>query len=373
MSRSASTCTISVVEPTRSSDWDTVVASFPGGTFFHSSTWARVLKESYGYLPLYLVLSVDGAVAGCLPLMQIDSWLTGRRGVSLPFTDECVPLARDQHGATRLLEAALEFGRKRRWRSFLSQGGGRCIDESASAPPSYYSHTIDLQGALRDVFGRFTDSVRRGIRKAEREGVQVEVFATLEAVRAYYALHCRTRRRHGVPPQPWSFFAQLHRQAIAFGRGFVVLASHGNRRVAGAVFLHNQKHAVYKFGASDVEYQHVRPNNLTIWAGIQHLARLGVECLSLGRTSLSNDGLRRFKLGWGSAEQQVCYLKYDYGANDFTTAADGASGWSNPVFRRLPVLLSRLIGASLYRHWSLWVLTAGMPGLLEISAGQIRV
>jgi hypothetical protein len=203
--------------------------------------------------------------------------------------------------------------------------------------------------------------------------VQVGIFATLEAVRAYYALHYRTRRRHGVPPQPWSFFAQLHRQAIAFGRGFVVLASHGNRRVAGAVFLHNQKHAVYKFGASDVEYQHVRPNNLTIWAGIQHLARLGVECLSLGRTSLSNDGLRRFKLGWGSAEQQVCYLKYDYGANDFTTAADGASGWSNPVFRRLPVLLSRLIGASLYRHWSLWVLTAGMPGLLEISAGQIRV
>jgi hypothetical protein len=350
-----------------------VVAGFPGCTFFHSSAWARVLKESYGYLPLYLVLSVDGTVAGCLPLMQIDSWLTGRRGASLPFTDECVPLAGDGQCARKLLEEALEFGRKRRWRSLLFQGGGECIDETVSAAPSYYSHTIDLQGAPRDVFGRFTDSVRRGIRKAEREGVQVGIFATLEAVSAYYALHCRTRRRHGVPPQPWSFFAQLHRQAIAFGRGVVVLSSYGNRHVAGAVFLHDQKSAVYKFGASDLEFQAVRANNLTIWAGIQHLARLGVECLSLGRTSLSNDGLRRFKRSWGSAEQQVCYLKYDYGANGFTNMADGASGWSTAVFRRLPVLWSRLVGASLYRHWSLWVLTAGMPGLLEISAGQIRL
>ena len=49
------------------------------------------------------------------------------------------------------------------------------------------------------------------VRKAEKEGVCAEVSTSAEAIEVYYGLHCETRRKHGVPPQPFSFFQNIFR------------------------------------------------------------------------------------------------------------------------------------------------------------------
>ena len=49
---------------------------------------------------------------------------------------------------------------------------------------------------------------------------------------------------------------------ISIENGFVALASYSNRVVAGAVFFHFGSKAIYKYGASDRNYQHLRANNL---------------------------------------------------------------------------------------------------------------
>jgi len=66
--------------------------------------------------------------------------------------------------------------------------------------------------------------------------------------------------------------------------------------------------------------------------------------------SLENEGLRRFKLGWGTQERRIDYFRYDQRKAAFVTARDESSGWHNRIFRMLPVSLSRLIGAASYRH-----------------------
>ena len=76
------------------------------------------------------------------------------------------------------------------------------------------------------------------------------------------------------------------------------------------------------------------------------------KTLHLGRTSLSNEGLRRFKLGWGATEQRIEYVKYDLQHDRFLTDKDESSGWHNRIFNHLPIPLSRVIGAGLYRHWA---------------------
>ena len=45
--------------------------------------------------------------------MEVDSWLTGRRGISLPFTDDCEPLCADDETFKSLVANALAFGRSR--------------------------------------------------------------------------------------------------------------------------------------------------------------------------------------------------------------------------------------------------------------------
>jgi hypothetical protein len=172
----------------------------------------------------------------------------------------------------------------------------------------------------------------------------------LEDVRAFYALHCETRRKHGLPPQPFRFFECLHQHVISEGLGTVFLAYHNGAIVAAALFVHANGRVTYKFGASDEQELSLRPNNLLMWEAICHFRAAKFHQWSFGRTSGDNGGLRRFKLGWGARESMLNYFRFDLSHNVFTPAAERAVGWHNQVFRHLPLSLSRLCGHFLYRH-----------------------
>ena len=158
---------------------------------------------------------------------------------------------------------------------------------------------------------RFDSQVRRAIRKAERSNVSALVARNRQAIDDFYRLHVQTRRRHGLPPQPASFFANIYEHIIKPGLGFIVLARRGSRPIAAAVFFRFGKNAVYKYGASDKRFQEFRANNLVMWQGIQLLARTGIEKLHFGRTDSENDGLRRFKLSWDTQEETIDYFRVD--------------------------------------------------------------
>jgi hypothetical protein len=168
-------------------------------------------------------------------------------------------------------------------------------------------------------------------------------------VAAYYRLHCATRWHHGLPPQPWSFFRKLHEHVIAPGKGIVALAEFQNQWIAGAVFAHHRDRAIFKYGASDPRYQHLRPNNLVMWEAIRWCCRSGMRSLSFGRTELNNEGLAHFKRGWGAAEGRVQYHKFDLRSNRFVGEEKGMKA-SYTAFKVLPLPVLRLAGNLLYRH-----------------------
>ncbi len=337
-------------DPSREPAWDEQVLAHAEHTPFFSQAWARVLTDSYAYRPCYLTAPFTGARAAQLPLMEIDTWVTGRRGVSLPFTDECRPLTSSPEQARALIERAIALGRERRWKTLEIHGGGELYDEVKAFGTSFHGHVVDLRKSPETLLQSFEGSIRRGIRTAEREQVKVQRSQSVEALRSYYGLHCLTRKRHGLPPQPWHFFYQIYQHILANNAGFVLLAKHQDRIIAGAVYFHFGKAAVYKYGASDFAFQSLRPNNLVMWEAIQWLNRSGFETLNLGRTSLQNEGLRRFKQGWGSTDYPMWYLKYDYRLARFTPVSDAAHGWHNTVFERLPVSVLKAIGHLLYRY-----------------------
>jgi hypothetical protein len=101
-----------------------------------------------------------------------------------------------------------------------------------------------------------------------------------------------------------------------------------------------------------LDFQHLRPNNLMMWEAMKHYSEMGFTDLHLGRTSLHNEGLRRFKLGFGAVEERIEYTKHELRRDAFVTDVDRASGPLNTVFRRLPPSLLCLAGRILYRHLS---------------------
>lgn len=332
--------------PLESGGWDEQLRLHPEASVFHTTAWARVLHATYGYRPCYLRLGSAGPV---LPLMEVDSWLTGRRGVSLPFTDRCDPLGTDNESFRRLLEAATERGRARRWKYLHLCGGSRHLPQAEPAT-SFWEHQLDLSVGPDRLLAGFDGAVRRAIKRAEAENVDVGFATDEEAMAHYYRLHCLTRKRQGMPPQPLSFFLNIQRFLLATGAGWIALARHRDEPVAGAVYFVHDRQALYKFGASDETRQHLRANQAVMWKAIHRLTTDGCSTLDFGRTSLTNEGLRRYKLNFGTVERRLDYHRIDPANGDFLTSPDRASGWHNRLFQLAPTAALRLFGTVLYRH-----------------------
>lgn len=179
----------------------------------------------------------------------------------------------------------------------------------------------------------------------------VEFARKPEDMDAFYSLLCKTRKRHGNPPQPIKFFREIHRHAIETNSGLLLLAKHNGIAVAGAVFFHLGRAAIYKFGASDEMFRHLAANNLVMWRALEWYSEQRFSSVRLGRTSLENEGLRQFKLGWGAREYPIKYFRYSNRARDFVAGTDkSSSGWQTRIFKLLPQRVSRHLGALAYRH-----------------------
>jgi hypothetical protein len=340
---------IRIVDPLSIADWDRQVGRLPEATFFHGAAWLRVLHDSYGYRPLYFVQGEPGRPHSVLPVMEVDSRLTGRRGISLPFTDACEPPVANATTMQELFDTALDYGAARGWK-YLECRGGRAMLPGTPISTAFHGHCLDLRRDEAALLAGCDGAVRRAIKKAEQNGLEIEFSQSAAAMKDYYRLHCLTRKRHGLPVQPGKFFRAIQRHVLAAGQGWVALARQHGRPVAGAVYFHAGRTVHYKYGASDNAYQHLRANQLVMWRAIQRYAAEGFQTLDLGRSSLANAGLRTYKLNWGAVEKRIDYYRCRLPDRRFITAKDAAEGWHTRIFRLMPVPLLRFIGTMLYRH-----------------------
>ena len=198
---------------------------------------------------------------------------------------------------------------------------------------------------------RYRPNVHRNIRKAEREGIYVSEDKTAEGLREFHHLNCLTRREHGLPPQPIRFFEHLREHVLDQRFGFLMMARHEKKGIAGALFLLFNGKAIFKYGASDRRYQEFRANNLVFREGIRKLCGKGVRTLSFGRTDLHHEGLRQFKLSWGATEKTLQYVRYDVPSQSYLSSRKyhPTIPWVSTM-SKLPVPLLRLIGRVAYRH-----------------------
>lgn len=343
--------TISVLDPRASADWDAFLETRPDATVFHTSAWCRVLTDTYNYEPAYVVARDEsGVITGGVPLMVVDSWLTSRRLVGLPFSDVCHPLL-PATGAEELLIAVREQAEELKAKSVELRGLShqRMPDAGFSNGTVFFQHIVDLDPGMES---RVQSSARRAIRKAQNEGVTVRQSARADDMRRFYDLMVLTRRKHGLLPQPRRFFESIQRHFMETGLGQLLLAELNGKVIAGDLLLRWGYQLVYKFNASDSRFLAVRPNNLLLWQAM-HLGRdEGCRTLDLGRCEEDNEGLRRFKLLWGSREEQLPYYHYPEDGGSASVLSSRSARTALQLFVRFspgPVL--RAAGSVLYRSF----------------------
>jgi hypothetical protein len=340
---------LQIIDPTQYDGWDDLILSHPDYSFFHSSAWARVLFESYQYRPRYFTVIDHGQLLALIPVMEVNSFLTGRRGVSLPFTDYCNSIVDGSIQFQDLFEHIMDYGKNCRWKSIELRDGNNLLPSSFPSI-TYLGHVLSLSKKEDQIFSSFRDTTKRNIRKAFKEGVEVGISTSLDSVKEFCRLNCLTRREHGLPPQPLHFFKNLHDHVISKDLGWVVLASFQGKPIAGAIYFHFGKKAVYKYGASNKRFQHLRANNLVMWEAIKRYSQDGFKSLCFGRTGPENQGLIQFKSGWGTKTRQINYYLYDLKKGNVVKTSSRVSGFHNKIFKRMPIALLNLVGTSLYKH-----------------------
>jgi hypothetical protein len=82
--------TVYEIDPMRDPRWDEFLETHQHASIFHTRRWLEALRRPYGYAPVAFTTSSPGhQIVNGLPFCQIPSWLSGRRLVSLPFSDHC--------------------------------------------------------------------------------------------------------------------------------------------------------------------------------------------------------------------------------------------------------------------------------------------
>jgi len=337
-----------IVNPLEIENWDSLALSTEDCSIFHSAAWARVLHESYNYQPCYFAQMNSHDFRVLVPLMEVASFITGRRGVSLPFTDVCESIFNKETTLENVLEPIIRYGENVRWKYIELRGGGEQLADIKSSN-AYFSHVLELNADAKEIFKKFRSSTKRNIKKALKEGVEAKICYTLDAMKEFYRLNCLTRKFHGLPPQPWYFFKKVHEHILSKNHGFVVQAIYDNRVIASSVYFLFGHKAIYKWGASGRKFNYLRANNLVMWKAIEWCIQNKFKTFDFGRTEKQNRGLLQFKRGWRGKETIINYYKYDIASNSFVKDNSGLKS-SYHLFKLLPNPLLKAIGALLYRH-----------------------
>ncbi len=299
---------------------------------------------------MYFAAIENGHFSVLVPLMEVNSFITGKRGVSLPFTDSCEPLINSLVDFNELFEQIKGEGKKRDWQYVELRGGDGFLG-TVPANLTYFGHALSLEKGEKEVMANFRNSTKRNMKKSLQAGVKISIERNPEAMMAYHQLHRLTRKRHGLPPQPYKFFESVFKQVVGRSQGIVILASYEQKVIAGAVFLFMGDKIIYKFGASDLKYQELRANNLVMGEAVRWACREGFRHFDFGRSEPKNQGLRQFKDGWGTREKEIKYYRYDLKKGAFVGPSKSAfTRMANQIFDRLPEPVLNLLGRVFYKH-----------------------
>lgn len=338
------------IDPLRDSRWGAFVESHPRGTVFHSTNWLQALKAAYRYDPVVATTCPPGApLTNGIVFCRIKSWLTGRRFVSLPFSDHCEPLVNNAGELDQLLLHMRRSVDEEKWRyleirPLSAQPGSRT---GLGKSTTYLFHRLDLERSNEELFRGFhKDCVQRKIRRAEREKLTCRSGTSADLLQAFYKLHVMTRRRHYLPPQPLSWFRRL---VATFGDSLTIrVAFKDDVPVASILTLVSKKSLVYKYGGSDARFHNFGGMPLLFWIAIQEAKEKGFEELEMGRSDNDNLGLISFKEHFGAVGTPLSYWVY------LRRPDLGAQLSQKSMLRRLvplaPDSVLRAVGKVLYRH-----------------------
>lgn len=340
------------LNPLKDARWADFLIKHSRSSVFHSSAWLEALQRTYGYQPVVFTTAPPGEeLQNGFVACVVQSWLTGRRLVSLPFSDFCEPLFDSTEEFQFLVHYFRKICNQRKWgyvelRPVSEELGHVAEREEFHSNTFYFSHRLNLQLEAEKLFKSFDkDSVQRRIRRAERAGLTEECGRTQALLKDFYGLMVLTRKRHHIPPQPYSWFENLME---CLKDAMEIRVAYKDRTpVASIITLQFKNTVYYKYGCSDAKFNSLGATPLLLWKAIADAKAKDAIEFDFGRTEKENTSLVAFKDKWAPRSTPIVYFRFPQNGR---SSENKSTKFAGEIFARMPEKLLVLTGSLIYRH-----------------------
>ncbi|MGN6405242.1 lipid II:glycine glycyltransferase FemX [Sinomonas sp.] len=282
-----SSFTARFANPDEIEHWDKHVTANPnGGNLLQSAAFAAV-KQNFGWDVRYLVL--EGGEAPSYNLILEKSFpVLGRLWYLIKGPDvasvEDVPPA---------LEALKELSERERLRVFAikiepdivdseearSVLSGAGLVKTFNLQPNDSTAILDITPDPGPLLRTLHSRGRNAIRRAQREGVEVEVAEpTLENYRTMHSLMTgtlTTKSRSGAQVRSFEYYRQFWTEFTSRGQGRLYFVYENGRPSVGAFVINYGRKATYKDGGSLQNRSQYGDSHLVQWTAIEDMKALG--------------------------------------------------------------------------------------------------
>jgi hypothetical protein len=340
------------LNPTSDHRWNAFLQDHPKASVFHGTSWLKVLQSSYAYEPIVFTTSPPGReLKNGLVFCDVKSRLTGRRLVSLPFSDHCEPLcdsAEEFHFLLQHLQSSLP---NKRWKYLEirpATAGFSQIHGEFVPTAKHFLHLLNLQPSLEALLRSFDkDSIQRRIQRADRANLVEVCDSSGRLLNDFYKLFLITRSRQQLPPIPRIWFRNL---IAHLGSAHEIRVAYLDQKpIAAILTLRFKDIAYYKYGCSDHHFNKFGAMPWLLWRAIASAKSSGALQFDLGRTEEGNTGLLAFKNHWVPQPREMLYWNFPVGS-----VVGPANSWkvraAKRIFSLMPHSMLALSGRLIYPH-----------------------
>jgi len=337
-------------------DWQNYVQNHNNSLLFHTIEWKKLMQDTYGYKPIYLLAYENNRIKGVLCSFLINSWLFGKKLTTAPFNFYNEPLFDSVEIGKALINKLFEIGKKNKVKyiEFKSRdelnkdlfGHHKLIEREV------YERTvinIDSQDIMRSKLKKLA---KRMIRRCEENYVKCEISEDPKDLKSFYKimelLYCK---KHKSIYQPFKLLKNYYKYLLPKKNVFLIKATHKGKFIGGSIMF-AYKDVIFDQWSLSYTKEKISPNYYTIWNGLLIGNNMNKKVFDLGYTSPHDTGLVSFKSKWGGKTEKIKFYYLPIKSSNIPVIEYNESYKSvRELVRFIPIWMMRIMSNTLAKEF----------------------
>lgn len=320
---------IKIIDEKEREKWNEVVEKSNYGTAYALYEWQKVLINSYKNLKFIGFMGVEnGRPLVIYPTFQESTkvpFLKTSRSIPLsgfggPIVRTDIPSESQQKILDKIIKEIDNYLKRKNLHNYVlltpwneKHAMERLTNNGYEIVSNEMSAYLDISRSMDIIWKGYTKNCRVAINQGRKRGASIREIENRDDLLECFKLYKETMARSGKPPKfNITSFYESYNLMVKNGYGKFYLAEYNNKIIGVLFILAHKDHMIYWIGAStsDKELRKLRSQNLLLDEAIQWGHEQGYKHFDLGGTGVN--GLKLFKLSWGSELVNTFFLKKTY-------------------------------------------------------------